>query len=261
MPIKPIKNEDNKIAIKKTNAISSLTNKIINKKEWTDILWEWADTNGIGEKYLPRTKDKLSKLEYFEVLNQDILTKSNTSNSNFAEDIFNKSKQVKKPFELINEVFELTNLKHLDIYMKDMKILPSNISRLDKLTELSLFGNRISAIPKSITKLKYLTTLDLSFNKLKELPDSTCQMTQLKVLKLTSNLLEKLPNNIYNLSNLKSLCIDCCYITELPDTIVLLKQLEVLDLDCNKFSLTKEQENWIETLKQNGCEVSYDDEE
>jgi len=86
-------------------------------------------------------------------------------------------------------------------------------------------------------------------------------MTQLKVLKLTSNLLEKLPNNIYNLSNLKSLCIDCCYITELPDTIVLLKQLEVLDLDCNKFSLTKEQENWIETLKQNGCEVSYDDEE
>jgi len=260
MKNKIIKKEDNKVAVQKTNAISKLTNKIINKKEWTDILWEWADTNGISGKYLPRTKDELSKLEYLEVLNQAILTKVDMSNPNFAEDIFNKNKQVKKPFELINEVFELTNLKHLEICSKEMKILPSNISRLEKLTTLSLHGNSISAIPQSITNLKFLTIIDLTFNSLKELPDSICQMIQLEELRLSSNLLETLPDNISKLVNLKHLSIDCNYITVLPDTIVELKQLTFLDLDCNKFTLTQEQKNWIETLKQNGCKVSYDEE-
>ncbi|MCF6331517.1 MAG: leucine-rich repeat domain-containing protein [Sulfurimonas sp.] len=259
MKNKIIKKEGNDISVEKTKAISSLTSKLLNKKEWIEVLWEWADAYDLSEEYLPRTKDELLKLENLEILDMAILTKTDSSNPNFAEEIFNKNNQVKKPFVLIDEVFKLTNLKHLDIHHKDMKILPSNIARLENLTTLELSMNSIRTIPESITKLKHLTKLDLSFNSLKEVPEFICQMTQLKELTMDANPLKKLPDSLSNLSNLKHLSICCTCITVLPDTIVELKQLTYLNLDveCDKIVLTQEQKNWIEKLEENGCEVVY----
>ena len=142
-------NTSNKLMLKKSKSLMSITNSILSKDDWMQRLWDWADKNNIpdivwNEEYewwdgFPRDKEKL--------LNQR---------------------------ELILECAQLEEL-------------PKEIGNLTNLTLIELTGNELTELPKEIGNLTKLDTLFLIENKLTLLPKEIINLTNLKVLEFVGN--------------------------------------------------------------------------
>lgn len=174
------------------------------------------------------------------------------------------------------EVFDLPQLRVLDIPNNAITSLPPEIGQLTQLTELGLRGNRLTYLPPEIGQLTQLTTLDLRYNQLTSLPPDIGQLAQLQSLSLSgkdfSDLdcslfvhLETLsfsassfwllPQNIHCLTNLRVLDLTECELRHVPQEVKSL-QVEELILNLSRNPIPREE---IETLLQErpGWEIEY----
>ena len=143
------------------------------------------------------------------------------------------SPSAKKLTQIPPEIYDLEQLKYLDLKWNVLTDLPDEISRLQELAGLNLSGNRFKTFPEAVLCLKNLKTLVLSRNQLSQIPDSISRLQSLTRLYLSYNALTEIPDSIGNLENLTELYISCNKITRIPPSITRLKRLEKLDLNYN----------------------------
>jgi len=124
----------------------------------------------------------------------------------------------------------------LNLFGKNISLLPENIDNLTKLQELYLGDNNISSLPESIGDLIELRILDIGGNQLTSLPTSIGNLTNLTKLALALNQLQELPEAIINCSGLQQLYIDHNEITSLPESIGDLTELSLLTAGTNQLT-------------------------
>ena len=218
-------------------------NRTSESVNWIDSLYYWQDEWGLN--CFPTDKENLSRLKvlsfadlgYMEIGYHVTTIPKEIGNlvkleSLILGNVVHEEIMITRLNELPKEIGNLTKLKHLHAQYNNLTTLPKEIGYLYSLSELKLGGNGISSLPKSIGFLSNLKLLTLWGNGLENVPAEIGQLTQIEGLDLSMNPLTELPKEIVNLTSLKRL-----YLPEL------------------KLSVT--QENWIEELKEYGCEVGF----
>ncbi|XP_062202657.1 disease resistance protein RGA2-like [Phragmites australis] len=133
--------------------------------------------------------------------------------------------------EVISNVWSLQALHVPD---SDIVSLPESIGRLQKLRILNLSGcGSLESLPDSIGDCHMISSIALrNCTSLTVLPNSIGRNKRLRVLRLGNTKIERLPSSITTLENLE--CLDLCYcykLVELPECFGNLKKLEVLNLE------------------------------
>ncbi|NGX37030.1 MAG: hypothetical protein K1000chlam2_00180 [Chlamydiae bacterium] len=98
-----------------------------------------------------------------------------------------------------SELFELSQLKFLDLRNNLLTEIPDEIGNLTNLQHLALCRNSLKTLPSKIVILKTLNNLILRHNKLESLPLGMTSLT-LNILNLKHNQLSFLPNDFHNIS-------------------------------------------------------------
>jgi WD40 repeat protein len=265
-------------------------------EEWIKSLWDWADSNDIKDlewidddsqknngywKGFPRDSDKVISLRELRLSSYNLacLPKEISSLIDLTE--INLSGNC---FEIIpTEVFNLENLVHLYADENQLSKLPKEIGNLVNLENFGLNKNNLLEIPIEIGNLLNLVVLFLGENQLSEIPVEIGNLSNLTVLFLSNNQLSKLPKEIGNLVNLEYLFLDTNQLLEIPKEIGNLSSLKILLLSKNQLSklpidienlvdlkmlsiannplliLSDSQKEWINNLKEHGCNVIMDD--
>ena len=102
-------------------------------------------------------------------------------------------------------LFDLTNLRKLDLAENGLSDLPTEINRLANLETLDLSNNFISRLPPELGDAKRLQHLNLHANNLYALPAEIGKMEQLQALDLSNNHLTRLPFEAGQLMRLREL--------------------------------------------------------
>ncbi|WP_028888338.1 leucine-rich repeat domain-containing protein [Tenacibaculum ovolyticum] len=125
-----------------------------------------------------------------------------------------------------NEIFDICNLKILNLRFNKIKTLDSNIRKLTKLRKLLLGKNNISFLPNELYLVKQLEELELRDNSLSQVSEKLTKMESLKYLDLSRNPLESLPSiNHFEKMDLRKI--------NLIDTNINLKVLNSLKRELN----------------------------
>ena len=141
----------------------------------------------------------------------------------------------KNPFHRIPAViFDLTNLKHLDLIECSLEEIPEEITSLKKLQKLRLTGNKGIGKVDNLCELTELTHLYLDKCGLTCLPQRIKSLKKLEIIVLSSNSLENLPEEFFELKSLERCCLDGNQLQGLSRSIQKLENLQVLILDKNK---------------------------
>ncbi|MGK7952900.1 MAG: COR domain-containing protein [Xenococcaceae cyanobacterium] len=155
-----------------------------------------------------------------------------------------------KIHKLHNYSSNSSNLIALNLSNNQLPVLPDSIANFFNLTTLDLSNNQLVNLPNSLANLSNLTTLDLSNNQLSNLPDYLAYISNLTELYLSSNQLANLPNSIFNLSNLTILYLSNNQLDSLPDAFSTLSSLTVLDLSDNHLSSLPDSISTLSNLKE-----------
>jgi len=151
----------------------------------------------------------------------------------------NEGKAIKIDFsyallkEIPEIIFNLKNLKELNLSYNDLVTLPDTIDNLKNLKVLDLSSNKLVTLPDTIGNLKNLEALNLEYNKIETLPESIVNLENLEVFTFSCTWLGKIPEIIFNLKNLKELNLEYNNLKTLPDSIGNLENLETLNLYYN----------------------------
>ncbi|MFN8345073.1 MAG: hypothetical protein U0X91_08720 [Spirosomataceae bacterium] len=110
------------------------------------------------------------------------------------------------PLHLPDELFDLQQLKALDLGMNYFEEIPAGIGRLKGLEKLVFIEADFERLPDSVGELSRLTYLNISENpSLHSLPESLGNLTQLKQLYINGNpKLRSLPDTLKNLTHLEA---------------------------------------------------------
>lgn len=156
-------------------------------------------------------------------------------------------------FTIPNEVFELSNLRHISITDTEISKIPKSITRLRKLSSLRFSDNKIREIPSFLGSLPELNDLyigedlvgripdwiaerkdwvglGLEGMELNEIPEWLLQQTKLTRLQITVNHLSSLPAWFANFKNLQLLFIKGGSFSAFPEPILRLLNLTHLSL-------------------------------
>ncbi len=151
--------------------------------------------------------------------------------------------------ELPEQIGLLTNLRGLSLSRNQISNIPKQIGQLTNLQELSLRGNQISELPKQVELLTNLEWLYLRENQISKLPEQLGLLTNLRGLYLRKNQISELPEQIRKLTNLQRLDLSENLISNLPKQIGQLTNLRVLDLSGNKIRELPEQIGLLTNLR------------
>ncbi len=133
--------------------------------------------------------------------------------------------------ELPLEIYQLKNLKELDLSDNSLSALPDSFaSKFKRLEILDLSNNQFGKLPPQITQMPNLGYLNLRSNQLSQLPEDITALTQLQWLDLGRNQFKQLPEGITRLSNLKNLALDDAKIDSLPEAFKDMVRLRFLSL-------------------------------
>lgn len=146
-------------------------------------------------------------------------------------------------------VYRLENAHVVELYISycnlTIKTIPDELFQLVNLKRLDLSLNQLVSVPPLITKFKQLEYLNLSFNHISRLPTTFNKLLNMVELNLSDNYLETLPLSFFSLSNLKKLRLNGNKIKDFPyidDNFNIFPELESIDLDNAAFS---ELPKWI----------------
>ncbi len=139
--------------------------------------------------------------------------------------------------ELPRRLWQLRNLRVLDLDNNQLSILPLGLGQLTNLTELYIYGNELSLLPPELGQLAHLLRLDVSHNELRTLPPELDQLTSLTELLLAGNQLSVPPPELGHLTNLMELSLADNRISVLPPELGQLTNLRELNLAGNRISV------------------------
>ncbi|RMG20783.1 MAG: leucine-rich repeat domain-containing protein [Methanobacteriota archaeon] len=136
----------------------------------------------------------------------------------------------------INPVLELETLEDLEVFIADVRLDLTGISRLKRLKTLILFDVGLNFVPEEIGELRELEYLDLGKNNLYRLPETLGNLHSLKILKLRGNRIKSLPESLGRLKQLIEVDFRETYISQVPAFFGRLPnlfrlQLEQVDLE------------------------------
>ncbi len=134
------------------------------------------------------------------------------------------------------QVFELPNLRVLEISRYGLPSLPAAIGKLRQLERLLLAGNRFSDLPLELEQLGRLRQLDLSGNPLGRLPKLIAGLHHLRELNLSSCSLRRLSPAVGRLQKLQRLNLSGNALRQLPAALFELEELSVLNLNNNRLA-------------------------
>jgi len=220
--------------LSKTKNLMGIASEILSSKtpvteevveEWVKVLWAWADENNVPD--LVWVEDKPFQ------------------NGGFWEGMPRNQ-------EL------LLSLTELRLHNKKLTKVPKEIGNLTKLTLLRLDRNKLIDLPEEIGHLTNLVVLRVEYNKIKKLPKEIGNLINLTQFTLKDNKLKELPKELGKLKSLKLLMVADNFLSSLPQEIVNLTNLTFLSLNDNNellSSFTQEQDDWIDELQKNNCEL------
>lgn len=152
----------------------------------------------------------------------------------FPEDIthikLTKANQLAYEEELL-PLFNNLPCQGIYCHYQGIEELPWWLFEIEQLRFLDLSGNGIAQFPAAISQLQNLRTLRADNNSFRHLPASIGELTQLQKLQLDFNQLEAIPDTIGNLQKLNWLCLENNNIHELPETVLQLKSLTWLSIE------------------------------
>lgn len=161
--------------------------------------------------------------------------------------------------ETAPESVGLGKLKELYLNNNHFKTMPEALCGLGGLRELYLQHNALSGLPESIGGLVHLTHLGLDANSLEQLPESIGAIRGLRALNLRSNRLQCLPEALSRLRRLDNINLSRNALRALPVSITRLRRLRRFNIGLNEnLVLTQAQDEWLCSLKANGCAVVTD---
>jgi Leucine-rich repeat (LRR) protein len=178
--------------------------------------------------------------DYFNILPQNTLEKSNLGTISIPEEVFEHSKLEKLDLsynnieELEERVGDLKYLKYLDLSNNKLEKLPNSFAKLQELEILTLSNNQCHLFPEVLLHLKKLRILKLKGNQMDEIPASIGELSQLERLDLSFNPIKELPIELRRLHNLKDLICVSNNFASFPEVLLEMEQLEQLgnlDLD------------------------------
>ncbi|KAG4097599.1 L domain-like protein [Neocallimastix lanati (nom. inval.)] len=183
---------------------------------------------------------------------------SNESNTSSKNDYRKDIEKLRKKYALVEEkpkskyytLMKMLNinsteeeflaLSSLEVYYKNIDVLPNEIGDLINLRILYLNDNKIRVIPPDIGKLTNLYHLDLSFNILSNLPKEIGNLKNLRKLILNGNKLIEIPEEIGTMTELKILQLQNNLLTDIPTSIIKLEFLVELNISKNKIKKLSE---------------------
>ena len=146
-------------------------------------------------------------------------------------------------------VFELPELRRIDLGGNAIRSIPPNIGRLTKLESLHLAENVISDIPNTIGQCTRLTSLNLRLNEIKSLPAQIGDCKQLTFLSIEQNSFTQFPQEVYACTRLERLLLSSNRIDTIPRGLAQLQHLTDLELIDNLLSEYPEEINALSNLK------------
>ena len=124
------------------------------------------------------------------------------------------------------------HLKKLRLQNCALQDIPEDIGNLSQLEHLDLYQNDIHQLPSGLAKLTNITCLELGYNKIQDMsPIQNCN--KLRCLGLKGNQLTTFPPSILKLQNLQQLNIADNNITAIPKELYELPQLIKIDFWLN----------------------------
>lgn len=147
-------------------------------ENWLRTLYNWADTNHIPEKRIPRDTKKLLTMTTLDLSGLRLET-------------------------LPCDLHKLTALKTLILIYNHITIFPACLLALQNLESLFLSHNQITELPENIGVMKNLKGLGLQHNNLTNLPASITNLTALTYFNLYHNDLTHLPEDLNSLQKLE----------------------------------------------------------
>lgn len=139
--------------------------------------------------------------------------------------------QPNKIYKSMKEVRRPDSVYHLKLNFKRLKKIPEKVFEMHNLRTLDLGRNFIDSIPPEIGTLTKLEILDLRRNKIRIVPPEIGKLVNLKKLILSRNPILDLPDEMGNLTQLEELILWCTGIVSFPPSFVALNYtLKLIDM-------------------------------
>ena len=136
--------------------------------------------------------------------------------------------------EVPNALCELKQLTSLSLENTNLTEWPKVLGKLQQLQHLRLNVNHLDTLPANIGELRQLEGLYLWRNRINKLPHSLSKLAHLERLQIGSNQLKNLPASLFELQHLQDLFVDINQLTNLPGAVGNLRRLRHLDLSNNQ---------------------------
>ncbi|NEO79069.1 COR domain-containing protein [Moorena sp. SIO4G3] len=199
-----------------------------------------SNKDGILKRFLKKIREANNSIQKKSPSNKDSILKSFQKKIREARvknlellDLSNLLDNLSDNSSVLEEVFELKQLKQLNLSGNKIKSIPESLGNLSNLTELDLGNNQLTNLPESLGNLSNLTELYLGNNQLTNLPEFLGNLSNLTELDLSWNQLTNLPESLGNLSNLTRLYLWENQLTNLPEYLGNLSNLTELYLSGN----------------------------
>lgn len=139
--------------------------------------------------------------------------------------------QPDRVYKSLKDVRNPDSVYILQLRFKRLKQIPPKVFEMRNLRRLDLGRNFIDSIPPEIAQLSNLQHLDLRRNRIRVVPPELGQLSNLQVLNLSRNPILELPDQLSALSNLQELILWCTGIIAFPPSFVALdSSLKLIDL-------------------------------
>ncbi len=145
--------------------------------------------------------------------------------------VFGLNAQRDKVYKSLKDVRNPDSVYILRLNYKRLRQIPPKVFQMHNLRTLDLGRNFIDSIPPEIGTLTHLETLDMRRNRIRVVPPEMGRLVNLKYLNLSRNPILDLPDEMSSLTKLEELILWCTGIISFPPSFVALNYtLKVIDL-------------------------------
>lgn len=134
-------------------------------------------------------------------------------------------------YKSMKDVRNVDSVYVLQLHFKRLKQIPPKVFEMRNLRSLDLGRNFIDTIPPEISRLTHLEVLDMRRNRIRYVPPEIGRLTGLRTLNLSRNPILELPDEMSALTNLEELILWCTGVISFPPSFVALDgTLKVIDM-------------------------------